>query len=262
MHSTNAKNHVIRKHGFPKAGRIQQQQKQVGKAGSTSQHTKRRQAEKQVQTHRMPAEDLIQIRSSKTIWDTSSNTNGSGQVDTQVQKKLEGQCSNLWWQTNPFNDTALHDPKCSTDNQILAWTNCQCKCRPVASQHFFSLQRMEAQKFFCAKTLIRGPMNLRLIVATKKKKKPSPYVSKHQHGQEINRTCPRPGCGNLTLETTGRIGDPRAEAMALVLVDSSRGPTQGNWMRTDAPNRKGLIFWIKIAKMQNINMTQWHTLEG
>lgn len=160
MHSTNAKNHVIRKHGFPKAGRIQRQQKQVGKAGSTSQHTKRRQAEKQVQTHRMPAEDLIQIRSSKTIWD----------VYKFKHKWVGASWHTIWWQTNPFNDTALHDPKCSTDNQILPWTNCQCKCRTVASQHFLSFQRMEAQKFFCAKTLIRGPMNLRLIVATKKKK--------------------------------------------------------------------------------------------
>lgn len=156
---------------FQKQGGYSSNKNKLVKLDQLSQHTKRRQAEKQVQTHRMPAEDLIQIRSSKTIWDTSSNTNGSGQVGTQVQKKLEGQCSNLWWQTNPFNDTALHDPKCSTDNQILPWTNCQCKCRPVASQHFFSFQRMEAQKFFCAKTLIRGPMNLPLIVATKKKKK-------------------------------------------------------------------------------------------
>ena len=26
--------------------------------------------------------------------------------------------------------------------------------------------------------------------------------------------CPRPGCGNFTLETIGRTGEPRADAMA------------------------------------------------
>ncbi len=146
-----------------KAGRIRQQQRQVGKAGSTSQYAKRRQAENQADACRgshannKKFEDILETRMTKLLsWKKMrykfKQKIGGASWHTSSKTKLEGPFPHLWWQTNPFNDTALHDPKCRTDNQILSWTNCQCKCRPIASQHFVHSLKWGSKICFCENT--------------------------------------------------------------------------------------------------------------